>query len=101
MLTSEQDDLDCLCLWSIQEGKVTRDNQLEKMLTCRQVADFLNVSICTVRRWDKNRMLKSYRVGQRGDRRYRREDVGRFLERSGSDPRTGDRSMRRRGDIPI
>jgi excisionase family DNA binding protein len=55
---------------------------LESMLTVRQVSEFLHVSICTVRRWSNKGMLKYYRVGSRGDRRYRREDVLRFLEES-------------------
>jgi excisionase family DNA binding protein len=52
------------------------------MLTVRQVADFLQVSICSVRRWSDNGSLKFYRVGSRGDRRYQREDVLRFLDES-------------------
>jgi len=58
---------------------------LEMMLTNRQVADFLQVSICTVRRWSDKGMLKFYRVGSRGDRRYRRADVLRFLENPPAD----------------
>ncbi len=62
--------------------QITKEPQLESMLTARQVADFLHVSICTVRRWSDKNMLKFYRVGSRGDRRYRREDVLRFLRQS-------------------
>ena len=66
------------------EGKVVNrvenEASLEMMLTNRQVADFLQVSICTVRRWSDKGMLKYYRVGSRGDRRYRRADVLSFLE---------------------
>ena len=57
---------------------------LDSMLTTRQVADFLQVSICTVRRWSDKGMLKFYRVGSRGDRRYQSEDVLRFLDESTS-----------------
>ena len=57
-------------------------DQLEAMLTARQVADFLQVSISTVRRWSDRGLLKYYRIGSRGDRRYRREDVMRFIQRS-------------------
>jgi len=59
-----------------------RDAPLEMMLTVRQVADFLQVSVNAVRRWSDRGMLSSYRIGPRGDRRYRREDVLRFLEKS-------------------
>lgn len=51
----------------------------ETMLTARQVADFLQVHISTVRRWSDQGILKSYRVGLRRDRRYRQEDVLEFL----------------------
>lgn len=56
--------------------------QFERMLTARQVADFLHVSISTVRRWSDRGMLHYYRIGSRGDRRYKREDVMRFLRES-------------------
>jgi len=61
-----------------------KNDQLETMLTARQVADFLQVSISTVRRWSDKGMLKFYRVGSRGDRRYQRKDVLQFLEESSS-----------------
>ena len=51
----------------------------ETMLTGRQVADFLQVHISTVRRWSDQGILRSYRVGLRRDRRYRQEDVLEFL----------------------
>ena len=54
----------------------------ERMMTAQQVADFLQVSICSVRRWSDKGALKFYRVGSRGDRRYWREDVIRYLEES-------------------
>jgi len=54
----------------------------ERMMTAQQVADFLQVSICSIRRWSDKGALKFYRVGSRGDRRYWREDVLRFLEES-------------------
>jgi excisionase family DNA binding protein len=62
--------------------QVIEETGLDAMLTVRQVADYLQVSICSVRRWSDNGTLKFYRVGSRGDRRYRREDVLRFLDDS-------------------
>jgi excisionase family DNA binding protein len=49
------------------------------MLTARELARLLNVHINTVRRWDESGMLKAYRIGTRGDRRFSREDVALFL----------------------
>ncbi len=40
-----------------------------------EVAHLVNVHVGTVRRWANQGILKSYRVGPRGDRRFRREDV--------------------------
>ena len=62
--------------------KAAKDIGLEKMLTVKQVAEFLQVSVCSVRRWSDNGTLKFYRVGSRGDRRYWREDILLFLEES-------------------
>jgi excisionase family DNA binding protein len=61
-------------------SRKTNEETLEMMLTIRQVADFLHISISTVRRWSNSGMLRSYRIGPRGDRRYLRDDVLRFLE---------------------
>lgn len=58
--------------------------QFETMLTGRQVADFIQVSIYTIRRWSNSGMLNCYRVGARGDRRYRREDILRFMQSPGN-----------------
>ena len=49
------------------------------MLTAREVARLLNVHINTVRRWNGKGVLKAYRVGPRGDRRFSREDIALFL----------------------
>jgi excisionase family DNA binding protein len=58
---------------------MVRRNEPNGMLTARELARFLNVHINTVRRWDASGMLKSYRIGARGDRRFSREDVALFL----------------------
>ena len=49
------------------------------MLTIAETAHLLNVHINTVRRWSDQGMLKSYRIGTRGDRRFRNEDIDSFL----------------------
>jgi excisionase family DNA binding protein len=47
----------------------------DSMLTTSEAAKILGVHINTVRRWSNRGSLKSYRIGSRGDRRFRREDV--------------------------
>jgi len=49
------------------------------MLTISEVAHLLNVHINTVRRWSNQGLLKSYRIGSRGDRRFKRTDIEKFL----------------------
>ena len=62
---------------------MVRRNQVASMLTVRQVARLLNIHINTVRRWSNKGVLKAYRIGPRGDRRFRREDVSVLLLEKG------------------
>jgi len=60
------------------------NREINPMLTANEVAQLLNVHINTVRRWSNQGALKTYRIGGRGDRRFERDDVVRFLsEQSG------------------
>ena len=61
-------------------------NQTEPMLTTSEVARILNVHINTVRRWSNQSILKAYRIGSRGDRRFNPEDIDIFLANSGKEP---------------
>ena len=58
-------------------------------LTTGDVSRLVNVHVNTVRRWDSQGILKSYRIGPRGDRRFRRKDVNRLFRE-----RTPDQSNR-------
>jgi len=53
--------------------------EIDPMLTVSDVARLLSVHINTVRRWSNQGILKAYRVGSRGDRRFRQEDIASFL----------------------
>ena len=55
------------------------DNQMEPMLTVREVARLLHIHSNTVRRWSDQGIIRAYRITRRGDRRFRREDIARFL----------------------
>ncbi|MBM2832481.1 MAG: binding protein, excisionase family [Dehalococcoidia bacterium] len=52
---------------------------VSSLLTTSDVARLLNVHINTVRRWSNYGEIKVYRIGSRGDRRFRREDITSFL----------------------
>ena len=56
------------------------------MLTIAETAYLLSVHINTVRRWSDQGILKSYRIGNRGDRRFHREDIDSFLAGLNSPP---------------
>ncbi len=49
------------------------------LLTAAEVAKILNIHINTVRNWSNIGVLKSLRVGPRRDRRFKKEDIDRFL----------------------
>jgi excisionase family DNA binding protein len=54
-------------------------DEIVPMLTVNGVARLLNIHVNTVRRWSDQNILKSYRITRRGDRRFQREDIARFL----------------------
>jgi excisionase family DNA binding protein len=58
---------------------MTRRNHSNGLLTARQVARLLNVHVNTVRRWNDRGILKAYRIGPRGDRRFNKADIDMFL----------------------
>lgn len=62
-------------------------SNIDGMLTISEVAHLLNVHINTVRRWSNQGTLKSYRIGSRGDRRFRQEDIDSFLLQGNKDIR--------------
>lgn len=60
---------------------VNNNNDINPMLTTSEVARILSVHINTVRRWSNQGVLKSYRIGSRGDRRFKREDIDSFFSK--------------------
>ena len=55
---------------------------VEPMLTTSEVARILNVHINTVRRWSNQGSLTSYRIGSRGDRRFKKADIDQFFAKA-------------------
>ncbi len=60
---------------------VSYNDHIDSMLTTSEVARILSVHINTVRRWSNQGILKSYRIGSRGDRRFRKEDIDNFFSK--------------------
>jgi excisionase family DNA binding protein len=57
-----------------------KNTTLPKLLTIRQAAEILNVHVETLRRWDNSGKLKAIKVNERGDRRYKPEDLEKIME---------------------
>jgi len=53
-----------------------------KLLKLSEAAELLNVHPNTLRKWDKKGILKAVRFGERGDRRYRKEDIEKMLNKT-------------------
>jgi len=48
---------------------------LPPLIKLSLVAELMSVSTATLRIWDKNGKLPAVRIGERKDRRYKKEDV--------------------------
>jgi excisionase family DNA binding protein len=55
---------------------------LSEMLTIREVARLFHIHPNTLRRWSNSGRIRAYRITARGDRRFKREDIVRFLAES-------------------
>ena len=55
------------------------EEQIDAMLTVREVARLLHVHPNTLRRWSNKGRIRAYRITPRGDRRFKREEIARFL----------------------
>lgn len=55
-------------------------NEVPELLTLKQACELLKCHPNTLRQWDKDGILKAIRIGKRGDRRYKKEDLRKFVE---------------------
>jgi excisionase family DNA binding protein len=62
------------------------DIQPGSLLTVKEVAQMLHIHHNTVRRWSDQGLLKTYRINHRGDRRFRKEDIGHLLDNFNTNP---------------
>jgi excisionase family DNA binding protein len=61
------------------EDMANNNRQISTMLTVREVSRLLHVHSNTLRRWSDQGIIKAYRIGPRGDRRFRPEDIAVLL----------------------
>ena len=52
---------------------------MNNLLSIGETARQLNVSVDSLRRWDKNHRLRAFRIGPRGHRFYKQSDIDLFL----------------------
>ena len=58
-----------------------KQNSKNQLLTLREACELLKVHPNTLRKWDKKGILKAVRFGERKDRRYRKEDIMKLLNK--------------------
>lgn len=54
-------------------------DDLPELMTLDEVSKILRVSKITLKRWGKKGKLPAIRINSRGDRRYKKQEVMRFL----------------------
>ncbi|MFC1892988.1 helix-turn-helix domain-containing protein [Chloroflexota bacterium] len=69
--------------------------KMKPMLTVQEASRLLHVHINTLRRWNNHGIIRGYRIGPRGDRRFSQDDIAcslSQLELNGGDPLSGSSS---------
>jgi excisionase family DNA binding protein len=51
----------------------------DRLLKVEEVSEILHVHPNTLRRWSDQGIIETYRIGPRRDRRFRQEDITRFV----------------------
>jgi excisionase family DNA binding protein len=70
-----------------------KDDTSKTMLTIREASRLLNVHTNTLRRWAEQGIVKAYRIGPRGDRRFKRDDIAALLMERTKHSRTNARRL--------
>lgn len=53
---------------------------MEELLTLKETAQILKVHPNTLRSWDRKGVLVAIRIGVKGVRRYKKEDIEKFIK---------------------
>jgi excisionase family DNA binding protein len=54
-------------------------NAIETMLSVHEVPSVLHVHNNTVRKWSNQGIIRAYRINHRGDRRFKHEDIDKYM----------------------
>ena len=60
----------------------SNNEEIAKLLTLKEACEILKVHPNTLRQWDKKGILKAVRIGIKKVRRYRKEDIENFINKS-------------------
>lgn len=58
-----------------------KDQKIPELLTLKEACEILKVHPNTLRQWDEKGILKAIRFGPRRDRRYKKLDIIKLLEK--------------------
>ncbi len=76
-------------------------NGTGNMLTIREAAGLLHIHPNTLRRWCDEGRIRAYRITSRGDRRFTRQDIARFLAEFNGYKGNGDNSAQPDNELPM
>ncbi len=65
----------------MQDRSTQRDTKLPELLTLKEAAGLLHCHPNTLRNWDNKGILVAVRLGSRGDRRYRKQEILKLMEK--------------------
>ena len=63
----------------LSDKSIENEPEMPELLTLMETSKILNCHPNTLRQWDKKGILVAVRFGERKDRRYRKEDILKFL----------------------
>ena len=70
---------------------MANNDRMRPMLTVKEVAYLLHIHPNTARRWADRGIIRAYRITPRGDRRFKRADIARFLAELDTERGSGKR----------
>lgn len=62
--------------------RIKKNQSNSEILTLKQACEFLNCHPNTLRNWDNKGTLKAIRFGTRKDRRYKKKDILRLINKT-------------------
>jgi excisionase family DNA binding protein len=65
---------------NVRRLEPTDSEVIKELIPVRDAAHVLSVHVNTIRRWNDRGLIKAYRIGSRGDRRFSLQDVQKLQE---------------------